>query len=145
MKAPSSTLVVDASVLIAMVRGRSSYALVEAAKDHRLLVTDTTVSETQRRLELGMKRPELTPLLFAAVELMNFIPARQLDTAGAALVLRDAVANRNGSAMDAPILACAWAFDADIWSFDRDFAGTGVASWSTANLMRALDLKPAAI
>ena len=138
MKGPSSALVVDASVLIAMVRGRSSYALVEAARQHRLLVTDTTVSETRRRLELGMKRPELVPLLFAAVDLMNFIPARQLDTAAAALVLRDAVASRNGSALDAPILACAWAFDADIWSFDRDFAGSGVASWSTPNLIRAL-------
>ena len=28
--------------------------------------------------------------------------------------------------------------EADIWTIDRDFAGTGVASWSTPNLMRGL-------
>jgi hypothetical protein len=28
--------------------------------------------------------------------------------------------------------------EADIWTTDRDFAGTGVATWSTSNLMRGL-------
>jgi hypothetical protein len=32
----------------------------------------------------------------------------------------------------------AWSTDADIWTTDRDFAGTGVATWSTPNLVRAL-------
>jgi hypothetical protein len=27
--------------------------------------------------------------------------------------------------------------DADVWTTDRDFAGAGVATWSTPNLMRA--------
>jgi predicted nucleic acid-binding protein len=52
--------------------------------------------------------------------------------------LRDAVPSRNGAVSDAHILALAWEIDADIWSHDRDFAGTGVASWSTINLVRAL-------
>lgn len=37
-----------------------------------------------------------------------------------------------------PVLACAWLLDADIWSHDRDFAGTGWPSWSNANLLRVL-------
>jgi len=53
--------------------------------------------------------------------------------------LRDAVGSRNGSTKDAHVLALAWEVLADIWSADRDFAGTGVASWSTPNLLRALD------
>ncbi len=57
----------------------------------------------------------------------------------AARVLSDAVASRNGSTSDAHVLACAWLLDADIWSHDRDFAGTGRPSWSNANLLRALD------
>ncbi|SFU60870.1 PIN domain-containing protein [Methylobacterium sp. 174MFSha1.1] len=57
----------------------------------------------------------------------------------AARVLSDAVASRNGSASDAHVLACAWLLDADIWSHDRDFAGTGWPSWSNANLLRALE------
>jgi hypothetical protein len=36
------------------------------------------------------------------------------------------------------VLALAWTADADIWTTDRDFAGAGVATWSTPNLMRAL-------
>jgi PIN domain len=34
------------------------------------------------------------------------------------------------------VLALARDIDADIWTTDRDFAGTGVASWSTPNLLR---------
>jgi predicted nucleic acid-binding protein len=48
------------------------------------------------------------------------------------------VANRNGSTRDAHVLALASSVDADTWTTDRDFAGTGVATWSTPNLMRRL-------
>jgi hypothetical protein len=52
--------------------------------------------------------------------------------------LRDAVPRRNGSTSDAHRLALAWNTGGDIWTHDRDFAETGVASWSTANLIVAL-------
>jgi predicted nucleic acid-binding protein len=138
MRQPGSALVVDASILIAMMRGRSSYALAAAAQKHHLLVTGEVIAEAHRRIELGMKAPELIPALYAAAAVMTVIPAGTFDTGDAESVLKDAVASRNGSIADAHILTCAWTFDADIWSFDRDFAGTGVPSWSTANLMRAL-------
>lgn len=44
----------------------------------------------------------------------------------------------NGSVRDAHILALAWTLDADIWSHDRDFAGTGWPSWSNGNLRASL-------
>jgi hypothetical protein len=53
-------------------------------------------------------------------------------------VLRDAVASRNGSTRDAHVLALAWSVEGDVWTADRDFAGTGVATWSTPNLLRGL-------
>jgi predicted nucleic acid-binding protein len=62
---------------------------------------------------------------------------------GAARVLAQAVASRNGSIRDAHLLACAWAFDADVWTHDRDFAGTGWPSWSNANLNDSLRPDPA--
>jgi hypothetical protein len=49
-----------------------------------------------------------------------------------------APASRNGSSSDAHVLALAWLAEADIWSHDRDFAGTGWPSWSSANLRAAL-------
>ena len=98
------------------------------------------MEEASRRLVLGMKRPELIGVLdllaqsfemFSAATLADGIPMAQR-------VLRDAAASRNGSIDDAHLLTLAWALDADIWSTDRDFAGTGVATWSTPNLLRAL-------
>ena len=56
----------------------------------------------------------------------------------AEVVLRDAVASRNGNGRDAHLLSLAWTLEADIWSHDRDFAGTGWTSWSSANLLAAL-------
>jgi len=53
-------------------------------------------------------------------------------------ILRFAVASQNGSVKDAHLVALARDLDADVWTTDRDFAGTGIASWSTTNLMRAL-------
>jgi predicted nucleic acid-binding protein len=61
----------------------------------------------------------------------------------AAIALRDSIPSRNGSTNDAHILALAWSANAEIWSHDRDFAGTGVASWSTLNLLTALAGLPA--
>ncbi len=51
-----------------------------------------------------------------------------------------AVASNNGSSKDAHLVALAWSIDVDIWTTDRDFAGTGIASWSTPNLLRALNV-----
>lgn len=87
-----------------------------------------------------MKRPELLPILYALAAKMAVAPMDGL----AALIpaaeqgLCDAVASRNGSIRDAHVLAVAWEVDADVWTTDRDFAGAGVATWSTPNLMRAL-------
>jgi predicted nucleic acid-binding protein len=78
-----------------------------------------------------------------AAALLELLDAPSVDRythllAEAADALRNAVASRNGSVNDAHILALAWTYDADIWSHDRDFAGTGWPSWSSANLAAAL-------
>jgi predicted nucleic acid-binding protein len=140
VRIPSGALVVDASILIAAVLGRASAAILLAAQTRDLVVTARAVDEAARRVELGLKAPKLVEVLHALVADFNVVNALELEERlpEAETVLIDAVASRNGSTADAHILACAWAAKADIWSTDRDFAGTGVASWSTANLMRAL-------
>ncbi len=133
-------MVVDANILIAAARGRSADALRTVAARLTLITTERAMEEASRRMVLGMKRPELISVLdllahsfevFSAAILADGMPLAQR-------VLHDAVASRNGSVDDAHLLALAWNADADIWSSDRDFAGTGVASWSTPNLLRAL-------
>jgi predicted nucleic acid-binding protein len=139
MRRAGSALAVDASVLIAAARGRNSDVLFTVARTRYLVVSERALMEA-RRLEFGLKRADLLPVLESILATITVLPddAISVYLERASECLRDAVASQNGSTRDAHVLACAWATDADIWSFDRDFAGTGVASWSTANLMRAL-------
>ncbi len=140
MRPPSSALVVDAAVLIAIVLGRSYGAFLTTGRERWLITTDRVVEEAKRRVGLGMGRPELLERLDALASMMSVIPLTRLaeTTPAAETGLRDAVASRNGSVRDAHVVALAWTADADIWTTDHDFAGAGVATWSTPNLMRAL-------
>ena len=140
MNRPRSVLVVDASLLIAAAMGRNSVALETAARARHLVVSERALIEARKRIELGLRRPELLPLLDRIAATIVVVGDQQTadHIERAELALRDAVASQNGSVRDAHVLTCAWVTNADIWTFDRDFAGTGVASWSTANLMRTL-------
>jgi predicted nucleic acid-binding protein len=140
MRAPAWALVLDAAILVAAARGRSSGAILEAARAASLVTTDRVVHEARRRIELGLKRPELLPVIDALVAEVTIVPVAALAPllAKSEFTLRDAVASRNGSVGDAHVLALAWSIDGDVWTTDRDFAGTGVATWSTPNLMRGL-------
>ena len=140
MKRPSTTIVIDAAILIAAVRGRSAGAILKAAENAILVTTDRVVQEARRRIELGLKRPELLDVLDDLAELLTVIPIAALEPVLVRCeeALRDAVPSRNGSIRDAHVLALAWSVEADVWTTDRDFAGTGVATWSTPNLMRGL-------
>jgi predicted nucleic acid-binding protein len=140
VRAPSSTLVIDAAILISAVLGRSAGAIMLAQEAAVLVTTDRVVQEAKRRVELGLKRPELLDLIDDLASAITVVPVASL----AALqgrceeALRDAVASRNGSTRDAHVLALAWSVGGDIWTTDRDFAGAGVATWSTPNLVRGL-------
>ncbi len=138
MKAPSSTLAIDAAILVAAARGRSSGAILAAARRARLVTTDRAIQEARRRIELGLKRPELLEILDGLAAEMTIVPVAALLPLlkRSEIALLEAVQSRNGSVKDAHMLAIAWSVDADIWTTDRDFAGTGVATWSTPNLIR---------
>ncbi len=140
MKAVSSALVIDAAILVSALLGRQTGALTEAIRACRLVTTDRAVTEVSRRIELGLKRPELLPILSDILSEIAVVPLATLgdDVRRAEIVLRDGVPSRTGSTRDAHVLALSWAVDGDIWTHDRDFAGAGVATWSTSNLMRAL-------
>jgi len=140
MRMPSAALIVDANVLIAAVYGRRRAPIFAVQATTALMTTERAVEEARRRVELGLKRPDLLSTLDELVGEMTVVPMASLEPAldNCEIALREAVQSRNGSVKDAHLLALAWAVSADIWSSDRDFAGTGVASWSTINLVRAL-------
>jgi hypothetical protein len=51
------------AVLVAAARGRSSGALLEAGQSAALVTTDRVVHEARRRIELGLRRPELPAII----------------------------------------------------------------------------------
>jgi len=112
----------------------------EAARAAALVTTDRVVQEARRRVELGLKRPDLLAVIDALAAELTIVPVAALAPilASSEVALRDAVPSRNGSTRDAHVLALAWSVEADVWTTDRDFAGAGIASWSTPNLIRAL-------
>jgi predicted nucleic acid-binding protein len=141
VRSPAPILVVDAAILIAAAFGRSAGAILEAQRHCSLVTTDRVVDEARRRIALGAGRPELVEIVDGLAENITVVPVETLAflLGASELALREAVASRNGSTRDGHVLALAWSADADIWTSDRDFAGTGVPTWSTPNLMRGLE------
>ena len=139
---PSNTLVVDANIVISVVLGFKTRVLWAGIINRRRLVLSAegaiealAVAARQER-KLATARQDVSDLL-TLIEIMP--PERYAShIPRARVVLRNAAASRNGSVNDAHILALAWTYDADIWSHDRDFAGTGWPSWSSANLAAVL-------
>ncbi|KPH80137.1 PIN domain-containing protein [Bosea vaviloviae] len=148
-RAPSETLVVDANVVLSAVLGFRSRPLLELASSRRTLIISIEASSEVKHV-LSRLAPDAPVLIEIADEILESIEVveedRYFDSLNSAEQnLRNAVASRNGSVSDAHILSLAWLYDADIWSHDRDFAGTGWPSWSNGNLAVALaDEAPAA-
>jgi predicted nucleic acid-binding protein len=140
VKEPTATLVVDTAIIIASVLRGSDAVFRRLPASTKLCTTVRAIEEAERRIVLGMKMPALLPLLYALTVRIDIIAMADFarDATNAEFALANTVQSRNGSTRDAHILALARTLDSDIWSTDRDFAGTGVASWSTPNLLRAL-------
>lgn len=141
IRAPSKALVVDANIVLSAALGGRTRPVIIFVRERRQLLT--SVEAMSEALNVAMKLPDVP---FAAENVTSLLEL--IDVARGNLylgraelaqaTLRNAPASRNGSVSDAHILALAWTYDADIWSHDRDFAGTGWPSWSSANLASAL-------
>lgn len=144
-RVPSATIAVDANIILAIVLGLRTRRYFPFIASRRVVMTSPQTIDEVRRVITSIDKQAAERL--AAVEDIAdvlLLPSQAVEVAAleeARSTLRSAVASRNGSVADAHLLAVAWAYDADIWSHDRDFAGTGWPSWSTANLANALSEK----
>lgn len=143
-------LVVDASVLVGeLLRASGRHRLGDERLD--LFLPDPIWGEVQHELprriaafarRRGIPRPEaeqLVGLCLGAVEanvavLENAVFA-PLEDEARSRVLRDP--------KDWPLVACALALAAGIWTVDNDLLGTGVATWTTESLQVWLARHPA--
>ncbi|WP_114945314.1 PIN domain-containing protein [Microvirga calopogonii] len=135
-----AALVVDANILVAAVLGSTTGAHLDLISGRRSLITSEEAFDEAYRV-IGHVRPSDLAVLESLLDLVTIIAREDVtdaDRAAAETALRNGPASRNGSVTDAHLLALAWTLDADLWSHDRDFAGTGWPSWSTANLLSAV-------
>lgn len=126
-------LVLDANILVRAVLGTRVRGLIERyAGPVDLLVPESAIAEVQEHLPtiLAKRRLPLEPAVAVLDRLRAFLQelpesfyAAQKDSARARLI--------GGDAEDWPVLASALALECSIWTEDRDFFGTGVATWTS--------------
>jgi predicted nucleic acid-binding protein len=141
-------LVVDTNILLSTALGLRTRATWEVAgTTRRLLISYEGAAEALSvAAHLQDRAPHVLDDMAALLRVIDVLLTERYveKLREAEATLCNAVASRNGSIRDAHILALAWTYDADIWSHDRDFAGTGWPSWSSANLAEALSEEAAA-
>jgi predicted nucleic acid-binding protein len=130
------TIVLDANVLMRAVLGRRVDRLLERfASQVTFLAPEEAFDDVQEHLASVLtKRGELNALQPALEKLTLLRLAVRAVDPSEYEVMKPAALARIGprDPDDWPILACALALNCPIWTEDRDFFGTGVATWTTA-------------
>lgn len=139
-------LVVDTSVLVGeLLRARGRERLGDDRLE--LFLPEHTWEEAKvelpRRIQAFVRRRglehavvgELTSLCLEAVTANVVV----LDVATYSALEGEARARSLRDVQDWPVVACALALSADVWTNDNDFLGTGVPTWTTDSLQAWLD------
>jgi predicted nucleic acid-binding protein len=134
---PARPIVLDANILVRGVLGAKVPSLL-ATHSARIdfLTPDVALEEARKHLPAILRARGADDLAAtAAIETLDAltgvirpIPAQSYEA------MREAALARIGwrDPGDWPVLACALMFDCPIWTEDRDFFGTGIATWTTA-------------
>lgn len=132
-------IVLDANILIRFAIGRQvpRLLLAHAAKVD-FLAPETAFDEARRHLptilrargHTGIRETVTRAALDAAEDIVTAVPASSYEPLRAAALAR--IGPRDPD--DWPVLACALLLSCPIWTEDRDFFGTGVATWTTASV-----------
>lgn len=130
-------IVLDANILIRYVLGERVPALLAAhAATIDFLAPDLAFDEARRHLPAilrshgddGRAGAAALRALEAVASTVTPVPSSSYGPLRAAALAR--IGQRDPH--DWPVLACALLLDCPIWTEDRDFFGTGVATWTTA-------------
>jgi len=130
------TIVLDANVLMRAVLGRRVDRLLEGfASQVTFLAPEVAFDDVREHLASVLtKRGELNALKPALEKLTRLRLAVQAVDQAEYEAMKPAALARIGprDPDDWHILACALALNCPIWTEDKDFFGTGVATWTTA-------------
>lgn len=122
-------IVIDANIMASALMGTSLPLLVETASRVPVVAPIAQFAETRRVLE-RREQPEVDQRMAELAAIVEPLEADAFDHCEQRA--RERLHARGQS--DWPVLAAALALEADIWSRDPDFFGTGVAIWSTRNV-----------
>lgn len=130
-------IVLDANILIRLLVGqRVSGLLARHSARVDFLAPDTAFEEARQHLPAILRaRGDDGTAVAAALEELDAVTAIVTPVpAGSYGPLRTAALARIGrrDPRDWQVLACALLLDCPVWTEDRDFFGTGVATWTTA-------------
>lgn len=132
----SRRIVIDANILVRAVLGIRVRELIERYCDSTAFyVAESNVEEAMQYLgELTSKRgirEEIWQESFAGImAAVQIIPQVELATAEAEAMAR--IGQRDPA--DWPAVAVALQFDCAVWTEDKDFFGSGVATWTSATI-----------
>ncbi len=130
------TIVLDANVLMRAVLGRRVDRLLERfASQVTFLAPEVAFADVQEHLAAVLARRGALNALQPALEKLEMLrlAVRAVDPSEYEFMKPAALARIGPRDPDDwPILACALALNCPIWTEDRDFFGTGVATWTTA-------------
>jgi predicted nucleic acid-binding protein len=129
-------LVLDANILVRAVLGVRARSLIERyAGPVELFVPESAIAEVQEHLPAIHSKRGLPPEPAMAIfeRLRPFIHELPQSLYAA----QEAHSKERLSSVDEedwPVLACALGLECAIWTEDRDFFGTGVATWTSARV-----------
>lgn len=126
-------VVLDGNILIRAVLGvRVRDLLVRYARDVDFFTPELAFAEAERHLPTiaARRRVSAQPLLESLGLLRGVVDVVPTEVTEP---LRDTAMERIGARdpMDWPIVAAALALDCPIWTEDKDFFGSGMATWTT--------------
>jgi predicted nucleic acid-binding protein len=127
-------IVVDANILIRAVLGTRVRRIFEAYRTHglRFYAPDVALTEAATHLPVLLKRSGRSDKSAATeIEYLTYLidPIEQQYYSLAEYDARRRLRNRDED--DWPVLACVLRLACPLWTEDRDFFGTGVATWTT--------------
>jgi predicted nucleic acid-binding protein len=134
---PARPIVLDANILIRFVLGEKVPALLAAhAATIDFLAPDSAFDEVRKHLPTILRARgddgtgEIAALaeLDAVTAIVTPVPASSYEPLRASALAR--IGRRDPH--DWQVLACALLLRCPIWTEDRDFFGTGIATWTTA-------------
>ena len=130
------SLLIDSNVFVSAVLGRSApllrHVILNCAAIMPMRVHEEASKLTAALLLARQRPPVGLSDLFGPANTVSMDVAFEHEAAAKWLLGR-----RHAS--DWPILATAMAFEAPIWTKDRDFLGTGVATWNNRTIRFYVD------